>query len=310
MNRAQYAAMFNLLQRTRTKYAECIKVTRADGLTHRFTAHDRPLTLLEDGGTIGTYLRANSFSLTSLETTAGLVVSNMDIEGAIDDDAISENDLRDGLYDNAKVELFIAYWSKDKVSVLPLRVSWIGEIQMDGPKFKVDLRGIAQRLAQTFVKATSLECRYNFCDADCQLIAENYTEEVTVTEVISRDTFKFSVQNAVTSNFFQWGLAKWTSGDNAGVKMEILRHYEDQVQLFLPLNKPIEVGDIIDMTGGCSKSWDRCGSFGNRVNFGGEPFLAGNDMLSRYPSDTPDESEKPGGLFGLIATLATEVNNR
>lgn len=299
MNRAQFATMFNLLSRTRTRYAECIKITRQDGVIYRFTAHDKPFRVKEPDGNSYIYESASSFSLTSLETSTGLVVSNMDIDGAIDDDRITENDLRNGLFDHANVELFLAYWANSKVTVLPLRTSWIGEIQMDGPKYKVDLRGIAQRLAQTFVNATSLECRYDFCDSCCTLDVADFTNTFSVGTPESRDTFTVtggSIPNV--DNFYQWGLATWLTGNNAGVRMEILRQNDNRVQLFLPMNSAIRGGDTLTMLAGCSKTWTQCGIYGNQVNFGGEPFLAGNDILSRYPDDSPDETEDERGIAG------------
>lgn len=301
MNRTHFAKIFNLLQRNRTRYTECVRITRVDGTVFRFTAHDKPLRIQEPNGRSEIYQSANAFSLTSLETSTGLVVSNMDIDGAIDDDAITENDLRNGLYDNANVELFLAYWSNSKVMVLPLRTSWIGEIQMDGPKYKVDLRGIAQRLAQTFIKGTSLECRYDFADVDplntaqshCKLNASLYTTAFEVAAVESRDTFSVTAMDPeYDENGYQWGRATWTSGGNLGVSMEILRQYERRIQLFLPMHTVIEVGDTLNMILGCSKTYDACcNKFNNVVNFGGEPFLKGNDILMRYPSASEDETD-------------------
>lgn len=308
MNRAQYTAMFNLLSRTKTRYAECVRITRTDGTVFRFTAHDKPIRIREPEGGSFNYLSANSFSLTSLETSIGLVVSNMDIDGAIDDDSITENDLRNGLFDHANVDLFLAYWSNNKVAVLPLRTSWVGEIQMDGPKYKVDLRGIAQRLAQTFVKATSLECRYDFCDRECTLDIADFTETFTVNGVDGRDTFRVGGGITDTENYYQWGLATWLTGSNAGVKMEILRQNRNRVQLFLPMNSAIRLGDTISLVAGCSKTWTQCGVFDNKVNFGGEPFLAGNDILSRYPDDTADETiAAEQGITGTVTSGLTNT---
>lgn len=289
MNRAQYSTMFNLLARTRTKYTECIKITRADGTIFRFTAHDEPLTVREPEGGDFLYLSANSFSLTTIETSIGLVVSNMDIDGLIDDDSITENDLRSGLFDNANVELFIAYWSNSTVNILPLRTSWIGEIQVDGPKFKVDLRGIAQKLAQVFIKGTSLECRYTFGDADCGLSLAAFTHTYTIATVESRDIFTCNIAAPEHANTFQWGNAKWLTGDNAGTEMEVLHQFETRVQLFLPMKFTIQVGDTLELIEGCNKTWDQCKAFGNGQFFGGEPYLAGGDLLTRVPTYGGDD---------------------
>lgn len=299
MNRAQYAQMFAKLVRNKTRYTECVKITRVDGQVYRFTAHDVAIRLREPDGEYYEYKSANAFSLTSLETSAGLVVSNMDIDGIIDDDDISAQDLKRGFFDNANVELFIAYWADQAIRMLPLRTSWVGETVVKGQKYKVDLRGIAQRLAQTFVQATSLECRYTFCDggvdgakppSKCTLNEADYTSDFTVTSVESRDIFSVSIPPADHGGVYQWGKARFTSGNNAGSLMEILRQWENRVQLFLPLPLSISVGDTVSLVRGCNKSWGACTAFGNGINFGGEPFLSGSDMLTRFPAaHTGDE---------------------
>lgn len=283
MKRSDYAQVFDLLAKKQTKFAECIKITRLDGKIFRFTSHDQPLTIKEPTGHYEIYESADSFVLTSLETGNGLVVSNMDIDGLIDDDSISNEELRLGLFDHANIDLYLAYWGDRTVKVLPLRTSWIGEVQIDGPRYKVDLRGLAQRLAQTFVNATSLDCRYTFCDSKCGLDVSNFEETYTVSSTESDDTFTVPVSSGKWENFYQWGKCIFLSGLNEGLEMEILRHWETRVQLFLPMPYPVTAGDSVTLRAGCSKTWSQCVEFNNYRRFGGEPFLASGDMLTRYP---------------------------
>ena len=62
LHRTQYIQFFNRLQRSRTNWAECVRITRTDGQTFRFTAHDTDLRILDPDGVIRPYLSANSFS--------------------------------------------------------------------------------------------------------------------------------------------------------------------------------------------------------------------------------------------------------
>ena len=44
------------------------------------------------------------------------------------------------------------------------------------------------------------------------------------------------------------------------------------------------VGALVEIIEGCDKSIATCaGRFGNAVNFRGEPYLPGVDLLTRYP---------------------------
>lgn len=294
MNREDYIQIFSILAKTQTYMAECIKITRTDGEIFRFTAHDKQLIIKEPDGQYQTYESANSFVMTTLETQNGLAISNMDVDGLIDDDSITEDDLRLGLFDQARVDLFLAYWRDRHVKVLPLRASWIGEIQTENDKFKVDLRGISNKLAQTFTKATSLECRWTFADSRCGITPATHEASFTVQSVVSSDTFVVPIPDVDHENAYQWGNCTFLTGTNAGAKMEILRQWEDRVQLFLPLPYPVEAGDTVKLIKGCDKTFPTCcAKFDNAKRFGGEPFLAGSDMLTRYPvrDDAQDGTE-------------------
>lgn len=297
MNRDKFTTLYSRLNATRTRYTECIKITRTDGTVYRFTALDEVLRVQEDDGGFYNYLPADSFKLTALENQSGLVVSNMDVDAIVSDASIAEADLIGGRFDNANVELFIVYWSGPQMGRLPLRTSWIGEVNIRGASFKADLRGIAQKLQQIFIQTTSLECRWTFCDAKCGLNAATYTRRVTVTVTESNDTFDANIA-APDRGKFQWGLAKWVTGANAGLDMEIIRNYQTRLQLFLPMPFNVEVGDTLDIIYGCDKVFQTCNTvYGNADRFGGEPFLAGSDLLVTYPKMVDDEDEDSGGKF-------------
>lgn len=289
MNRSQYVQMFRALERTKTRYAECVKITRTDDTVFRFTAHDRMLRIRESDGVFYEYTPAAAFSLTALEVNDGLTVSNMDIDGIITDETITEEDLHNGVYENARVDIFLAYWSNNRIDVLPLRAAWIGDLMVEGTKFQADLRGIANKLAQTFVKATQLECRWTLGDSKCGIdltTGNGFAREFTISTVTqSLDEFTCPIPSAEYDNFYQWGYVEFLSGKNEGAKMEIFRQYEQRVKLFLPMAQEIEVGDFIRIVAGCDKTLTTCCSkFDNTRRFGGEPFLAGSDLLTTVPT--------------------------
>lgn len=303
MNRNALAIIYDRLAETKTQYAECVKITRRDGVIYRLTAHDRDMLVQEDDGVRYTYQPADSFKLTALENTAGLVVTNMDLEAILSDETISENDVIAGIFDYAKVDLFIAFWRNVVTGTLPLRTGWFGEINTMEVEFRVDVRGLAQRLQNFFIQTTSLECRYDFCDSNCGLDAATFITNVTVSEVESKDTFLVTGIIPADYGTYQWGLATWTSGDNEGVSMEILRNFEDRLHLFLPMPYAIEVGDTIDILKGCDKRFTTCrDTYNNARVFGGEPFLQGDDVLSETPDYPKDEDGggKKGGKGGLF----------
>jgi uncharacterized phage protein (TIGR02218 family) len=291
MNREQFLTFYNRLAQTRTKYTECVKITRADGTILRFTALDENLLVQEADLQFYTYKSADSFKITALENQSGLAVSNMNIDAIVSDDSITEEALIAGLYDYANVELFIAYWSGMSLGLLPLRTSWIGEVTLKGVQFTADLRGIAQKLQQVFIQTTSLECRFEFAGTKCGLSRPTYTRNVTITGTTSNDTFLANIA-APDQNKFQWGLATWLTGNNAGGQMEIIRNFGQRIQLFLPMPFEINVGDTVALVYGCDKTFTTCREvYENPRRFGGEPFLASSDLLISYPKIVERERE-------------------
>lgn len=50
-----------------------------------------------------TYKAASGFTATAIEGQLGLAVSNLDVQGALSSDALTEDDLHGGRYDDAAV---------------------------------------------------------------------------------------------------------------------------------------------------------------------------------------------------------------
>lgn len=85
------------------------------------------------------------------------------------------------------------------------------------------------------------------------------------------------------------GLVIWETGDNAGKAMEI-RDFtggamSQDLELFLAMPFDIQVGDKARVHRGCFKRvMEDCKTiFENVVNFRGEPYLPGQDLLLSYP---------------------------
>lgn len=288
MDTSLYPEAFAALAQNAHQMAECIKITRTDGVIYRFTAHSEDVTITEADTFAYVYKRANAFDITALEMTDGLAVSNMDLNCIIDDDDITEADILKGLFDHARVNLFIAVWdAAGAVWTLPLRVSWMGEIQSRGLQFKGDLRGITQRLAQIFTKTTSLECRYIFGDSKCTVDLAPYTITTTVSAVNSSYNVITATASLAGRNF-RGGRMIVNDGQSSGIDVEIIRHSGQDVTLLLPLMAPIEPGDSIDLVEGCNKTTAACNGYSNIVNYGGEPYLEGKDVFGRYPDAIKD----------------------
>ena len=106
------------------------RLTRRDGLVMGFTDHDR--TLVFDGTT---FLAASGFSASGREEEQGLASATSEVTGGFSAESITQADLAAGLYDGARVELFLVNWA-DPTQRLRLKVEEVGEVTRAGSAFK------------------------------------------------------------------------------------------------------------------------------------------------------------------------------
>ena len=125
----------------------------------------------------------------------------------------------------------------------------------------------------------SPSCRAILGDNRCKVALSGFTIAATVDEVTNNQTFKASALSQA-AGWFTGGEVIWTSGGNAGRRMEVKEFAGAQVVLALPMGKSIQVGDSFNIIAGCDKTRETCQSkFSNIINFRGEPDVPGTDKL-------------------------------
>lgn len=138
-----------------TTLTSCWEIKRRDGRFYRFTDHVRNLTINND-----LYRADIGYSRTAVSNSSGLSVDNLSLEGVFDDDAITEKDLRDGLFDFAEVRIFLVNYEDLTMGILRLRRGTLGEVQTRSVgQFVAELRGMAQRMQQIIGNLYQPTCR-------------------------------------------------------------------------------------------------------------------------------------------------------
>ncbi len=263
-----------------TTLAELVKITRTDGAIIAFTTHDADLIL--DGVT---YKADGSFSSGRMDQAASLKADDYDVTGFLQSEAIDEEDLSKGLYDHARIDVFVCNWADVSQGVVPLRRGWLGEIAVEGGRYTASLRGLHDLLKQRVGETYTPECRYDLGDGRCGVALAALTVSGTVTSV--EDTQRFSdTARSESSGFFNDAVLTWTSGANAGAKREVYSWDLDSLTfvLWLPMENPIAVGDAYEVAPGCDKRFATCRSrFNNGANYGGFPHLPGIGKILEYP---------------------------
>ena len=80
------------------------------------------------------------------------------------------------------------------------------------------------------------------------------------------------------------GRLRWIDGPLTGIAHSIVDAQENTVTLADPLLPEVQPGRRVLLREGCDRTLATCADrFGNALNFRGEPFLPGNDMMARYP---------------------------
>ncbi len=262
------------LEQEVTTLATCWKLTRRDGTVMGFTDHDRDIEMDSM-----TYLASSGFTPTAIASSSALNVDNLDAEGMLSSGVIEEADVMAGIYDHAEISVFQVNYMDVGMGALPLRTGWLGEVRLSGEQFVAEIRGLTQRLSQRIGAFYSPNCRAEFGDARCQVALGPRTVSGMVTSVASRSIIRDSVRTEAVETY-AFGTLTFTTGENAGLSMEVKLYVPGEFTLFLPLPYAIHAGDAYTVTQGCDKRFSTCAErFGNAVNFRGEPHVPGTDRI-------------------------------
>ena len=148
-----------------TTLATCWRITRVDGQEFFFTDHDRDLAFEGE-----VYKASSGYSRTAIANDASLGVDNLDVEGVFDSEAITEQELRAGLFDQAEVRIFLVNWADSSMGALRMRRGWFGEVVLtEQGVFRTELRGLSQALSQRIGELYSPECRADLGDHRCKV---------------------------------------------------------------------------------------------------------------------------------------------
>lgn len=262
------------LEGTLTSIALCWRIERRDGVTIGLTAHDRDLTT---GGLV--YRAAPGMTPSAIQRSASLDAGSMDVTGALSSAAISEADLLAGRWDGARVAIFATDWTAPGAQVT-LGEGTIGAIETGDGMLTAELKGIAAALERPVVEETSPECRAELGDRRCRVAMAGRRRFARVTE-IDGAVLTLDAEEPVP-NCYGGGRLRWFGGANSGLEDAIAR--SDGAVVTLRRAPRFDSLGRVELIEGCDKSLATCGArFGNVLNFRGEPYLPGTDLLTRYP---------------------------
>ncbi len=149
--------------------ATCVKIKRVDGTILGFTDHDNDLTVNVDGdGSILYEASTSAYDRTAIQSSAKLATDNLEIKAILDSAAITDDDLRNNLYDGAEFKMFLVNWNDISDGIIRLRRGKLGQTVIMNPgEARVELRGMLQAISSNIVEVVSETCRADLGDNRC-----------------------------------------------------------------------------------------------------------------------------------------------
>ena len=253
------------------------RVERRDGIALGFASHDRDLWF--DGLF---HHAAPGMVPSAIRRTIMTEPDSAEMQGALDHAAIRADDLAAGRFDGAAVRVGLVDWETGESEVL--FAGTIGSVGQQGEHFNAELLSAKAALERELVPRTAPTCRAAFCGPGCTLSAARFAHVATVAESDpSRNAVRLT--GAPALELLLWGELRWIDGPEAGIAAGIVG--QDGAWLILDRAPPANLppASRVRVTEGCDHTLETCATrFANAINFQGEPFLPGNDLLTRYGS--------------------------
>lgn len=261
------------------------QIARRDGTVFYFTDHDADIVFAGH-----THMAAIGYTRTAIAADTVMTVNNSQVQGIFDSDALTAEDLRAGLFDFAEVRLSLVNWADLTMGELQLQRGFLGEISaMPSGIFSGQLNGLLQMLQKNIGRIFGPLCDADLGDARCaiDLVGGGWQKNATVTAVADAQHFTITVSEPRdVDGWFVDGVVTWASGLNAGRAIEVKGWTQSTsaVQLFLPMPRPVQIGDTLTIYPGCNKDVPDCrDKFDNIVNHRGFPYVPGVDALLAAP---------------------------
>ena len=252
------------------------RVFRQDGVALGFTSHDRDIVI--DGLT---HRAAPGIAPSAIRRDISLSSDSAEVEGVLSHDSICEDDLAAGLFDDASVEIGAVDWETGVSSTL--YSGSIGNVENHHNAFSAELRSAKVLLERDLVPRTSPTCRAEFCGKGCNLSAAQFTSVLPL-NAIDWETNSVTFMGLIAPDYID-GEIRFLDGPQTGLTFGVVDIIGSAFALDRQLANNLEVGTMAIVRQGCDHTLATCQNrFGNSINFRGEPYLPGNDLLSRYPS--------------------------
>jgi len=269
-----------------TTLCTCWKLIRQDGAIFGFTDHDDDLVLDQI-----VYSARTGLESSESESILGLSTTGLELSGILNSLNLNDSDLLNGLFDAASLEIWLVDWTNPNQRLL-LDIGVLGEVTLTESVFAVEVRGLASAFDQATGRLYQAKCSADFGDQHCQINTDEskWTISAQILHVYDPSSFSLDLSSSRPGDCSN-GKIKFLSGFNSAAQLFIKSHRrENEIDFFTlwtPPSQPLHIGDRVQLTIGCNKTYQTClTQFNNIENFRGFPHMPGNDVLAFYPGSS------------------------
>lgn len=270
-----------------TTICRCWIIERSDGSKIGFTDHDQDIFL--EGVSCE---RDAGAEPSGVEERIGLNINSAEVSGALQSEYIKADDIHAGLYDNARVKIFIVNWSAPSQYFLD-HVYLVGNITQEDGLYRMELRGLLSQLDQTQGKHFIKRCQADLGDERCRVSLEEsqFSAIGSISQTSSSLLFTVTGLDSYDAGWFRSGRLTWTQGANVGKSVQVTEHSKITsaviLQLWEPQSAQVSIGDKFRILTGCDKLFSTCKQkFSNTNNFRGFPHMPGNQIILSNSSNS------------------------
>lgn len=277
----------SLLASNLFRFAKLWRITRADGVVLRYTDNAHALVTGNE-----TYIPGD-FDASASESRSGFKDSNVELRGFLSADAITDTDLRAGVYRGAEIEVFTVDHRYPWATVFRTDVMLVESVRYTGELWEVRVLGLAGVLQQPAGRTLNRDCDANVGDTRCGVDLEAHRVAGTISTVVEARR-KFTTSLTGTDGLYDLGEITWTSGANNGLTSEVKTYLNTGGALTLQVRAPhpVSAADSFTIVPGCAGIRDHCkGTSGvsgkpwatNIARFRGYPDMPGTTALMNTP---------------------------
>jgi uncharacterized phage protein (TIGR02218 family) len=250
-----------------TFHARCIRITRTDNVEFGFTNCDRDITIA------GLTYKANTaIEPQAIEQNVKLEGDNVTVRSILSNDAISERDILNGRYHNAKVVMAKINYLDPPNTLLEgtiLLSGRVGKIEQTDTRFVLEIRGLSASLSVARSVKASPICRYTLGDPYCGVDLTNATYTGVITGIVNNRIIDTTIN---PDRGLGYGSLEFTSGNNQGLIYTIASNTLGNIHVLGVMQYPPAVGDSVRAIAGCRRDqWACRDDWDNFLNFGAEP---------------------------------------